>query len=91
VARAKLSGSVRSEGSQPVRGAVVELHNSAGDIVDQVQVDDDGRFTYHVSSGAWSLHAWDAAGHTAIKTVTVGEGEDGFVDIDLSTREEEHR
>ncbi|CAN5653015.1 hypothetical protein BH24ACT26_BH24ACT26_20930 [soil metagenome] len=86
----KLSGTVTVHGNGPARFAVVELHNSSGDTVDQVQVDDAGRFTYHLSPGAWSLRAWDTIGHRAAETVTLSEGETKVVDLELHVSEEDH-
>jgi hypothetical protein len=81
----KLTGTVTVHGEGPAKFAVVELHNSSGDIVDQVQVDDGGRYTYHLSPGAWSLRVWDSIGHRSERQVTLSEGEDEVVDIDLET------
>jgi Carboxypeptidase regulatory-like domain len=79
----KLSGTVSVQGGGPARAAVVELHNSSGDVVDQVQVDDTGRFTYHLSPGTWHLRVWDSSGHRGEKDVTLSPDEDGVVDLDL--------
>ena len=49
-----LSGRITLHGSKPARTATVELHNASGDVVDQVQTDDDGRFTFHLVAGVWS-------------------------------------
>lgn len=58
-----LTGAVLLAESEPATTAVVELHNVRGDIVDQSVVDDHGRFTFHVSSAAWSVVGWDPQGH----------------------------
>ena len=81
--RAKLSGQVTLHGSVAAN-ATVELHNSAGDVVDQVVIDDDGRYTYHLSPGDWSLRIWDAHGHTGQSEVTLSEGEEKVLDLELS-------
>lgn len=85
----KLSGKVTVHGGDTATGAVVELHNSQGDTVDQVQVDDQGRFTYHLSEGTWTLHAWDAHGHRATGEVTLG-GDDATHDLNLGEPEGGH-
>ena len=72
--RSKVSGTVLVE-DRPASGATVELHNSSGDVVTQIMVDDDGRFAFHVSAGSWSLNAWDAHGHRGSAPVTLAEGE----------------
>ena len=68
--------------------AVVELHNAGGDIVDQVQIDESGRYRYHVSPGEWSLRAWDAMGHGAQGRISLSAGEDGVLDLDLQASKE---
>jgi hypothetical protein len=80
--RSKVSGKVLVHDA-PAAGATVELHNSAGDVVTQVMVDDDGRYAFHVSEGSWSLNAWDAHGHRGSAPVTLGEGEEKNVDVVL--------
>jgi hypothetical protein len=80
-----LSGRVTLPDNQPARTAVVELHNATGDVVDQVQVDDNGVYRYHVSAADWRVRAWDAHGHAARAETTVAEGEDKKLDIELTT------
>lgn len=77
----KLTGRVTSKGA-PVPMAVVELHNSSGDVVDQVQVDAAGAFTYHLSPGRWRLQAWDNQGGRASAELTLG-GEDAHVELEI--------
>ena len=82
-----LSGRVTLSGDEPARSAVVELHNASDDVVDQVQVDDDGLYRYHVSPATWKLRAWDARGYAARAETTVGQGENKRLDIELGTKE----
>jgi uncharacterized protein YfaS (alpha-2-macroglobulin family) len=70
-----ISGHVSGERATPVGGITVELINSAGDIVDQVQVDDDGRFKLHVSPGTWKLSAYDPGGRRVEATTEVADEE----------------
>jgi hypothetical protein len=84
---AELSGTVSSEGSTPAPEAVVEILNGAGDIVDQVMVDDRGRFNYHLSAGKWSLRAWDPHGRRASAEVTLGADERKVTKLDLARAE----
>ena len=79
---ATLTGRVTVNG-EPVPTAVIELHNSQGDVVDQVQANDDGRYTYHLSPGDWVLNVWDAQGHRGRRGVTIAE-QDTNVDIELA-------
>jgi hypothetical protein len=84
---AELSGTVSSEGSTPAPDAVVEILNGAGDIVDQMMVDDHGRFSYHLSAGKWSLRAWDPHGRRASAEVTLAAGERKVTRLDLARAE----
>lgn len=87
----KLEGVVTvHDGMKVAKTAVVELHNSTGDVVDQVQVDDQGRFTYHLSAGRWKLRIWDAHGHRGGAEVELADGEDRNVSIDLEEPEGGH-
>ena len=81
--RSKVSGKVLVD-DRPAPGATVELHNSSGDVVTQVMVDDDGRYAFNVSEGSWSLNAWDAHGHRGSAPVTLGEAEEKNVDVVLT-------
>ena len=81
-----LSGKVTLDGTTPALSAVVEVHNATGDVVDQVQVDGEGRYNYHLSEGNWTLKLWDAEGHRGSSEVTVGD-EDQTVDVILSEQE----
>lgn len=79
----KLSGTITVHGSKPATSAVVELHNAAGDVVDQVQVDDQGRYAYHLSPGTWGLRVWDAHGHRGGRQVEITDEGERDLDIDL--------
>lgn len=79
-----LSGTVTLDGKSPALSAVVELHNSAGDVVDQVQVDGEGRYRYHLAEGRWVLKLWDAHGYRGSAEVTLEKDQDKNLDITLS-------
>ena len=78
----KLTGQVTVNGNEPATSAVVEIHNSQGDVVDQVQVDAEGRYTYHLTPGQWTLNVWDSQGHRGKCSVTLGD-DDKTCDLDL--------
>ena len=80
-----LSGTVTRPTGEPAETATVELHNSAGDILDQIVCDDRGRFRYHLSPGEWHLFVWDQAGGRAEVAVELQKDEDTAVDIGLRT------
>jgi hypothetical protein len=81
-----LSGKVTLDGTTPALSAVVEVHNATGDVVDQVQVDGEGRYRYHLSEGRWVLKLWDAEGHRGSSEVNLGK-EDKTLDVTLSEQE----
>ena len=85
----KLTGRITVHGDHPATTAVVEVHNSTGDVVDQVQVDADGRYTYHLSANTWTLNVWDAHGHRGKQEITLTE-DDQNVDLDLHEPEGGH-
>ncbi|MGH2755965.1 MAG: carboxypeptidase-like regulatory domain-containing protein [Actinomycetota bacterium] len=87
----KLAGRITVHGGEkPATTAVVELHNATGDIVDQVRVDDDGRYVYHLAPGTWSLTVWDSHGHRGSGDAILGDGEEKTLDIDLQEPEGGH-
>jgi Carboxypeptidase regulatory-like domain len=82
-----LSGTVTRPTGEPAETATVELHNSSGDILDQIVCDAQGRFRYHLSPGAWRLFVWDPVGNRAEVKVELQKDEDAAVDIDLAKSE----
>ena len=86
-----LRGHVTAHG-EPALSAVVELHNSQGDTLDQVQVDGEGAYIYHLVPGQWSLNVWDAHGHRGTAQVEIDEGDDDtIVDVNLDEPEGGHK
>lgn len=86
-----LSGRVTVHGgAKAATTATVELRNQAGDTIDQIRVDDDGRYHYHLAAGSWHLNVYDAHGHSAHREVVLGDGEDVNFDIDLDEPEGGH-
>ena len=65
----ELRGVVTVEG-RPVRDAVVELHNPAGDVLTQVQVDAEGRFVFYLAHRG-----------TAEVTLEGDQGRSTFIDL----------
>jgi len=87
---ATLRGSVTAHG-EPAVTAVVELHNSQGDVLDQVSVDGRGEYIYHLVPGRWALKVWDAHGHRGTAQVEIAEGDDDtIVDVNLDEPEGGH-
>jgi hypothetical protein len=86
-----LSGTITVQGGRPATDAVVELHNATGDVMDQVRVNDDGRYKFYVSPGIWSLTIWDRYGHRGVGEVNVLEGDDKTLDIELTEPRGQHQ
>ncbi len=80
-----LRGTVTRESGEPARTATVELHNSRGDVLDQIVCDDEGRFRYHLVPGSWHLRVWDPQGGRAELNVELDKAEDAAVTIDLGS------
>lgn len=83
----KLTGRVTIPNGKPAFGSTVELHNATGDVVDQIVVDDDGRFTYHLAPGTWNMRAWDNRGHRGAAQITLEEGDELEVGLELDESE----
>lgn len=79
---ANVSGRI-TVGDAPARRATVELHNSTGDHISQVVVDDDGGYRFHLAPGRWRLNVYDAEGHRGKREFELGS-DDERIDIDLS-------
>ncbi|MGH2699811.1 MAG: carboxypeptidase-like regulatory domain-containing protein [Actinomycetota bacterium] len=79
-----LFGTVTRPTGEPAHTATVELHNSSGDILDQIVCDSAGRFRYHLSPGAWQLFVWDPAGNRAQVSVELQKDEETAIRIDLA-------
>ena len=79
-----LSGRVTVRGGALAVPAVIEVSNSNGDVIDQVQVDDEGSYRYYLSPGLWFLRAWNAHGQRASKTITLEKKGEETLDIDLA-------
>jgi hypothetical protein len=84
----KLSGRVTNDQGSASADAVVEIRNSAGDVVDSVRTDDDGNYTYHLSAGEWTINVWDAHGGRATAAAAMSEGEEKKMDVTLSSSPE---
>ena len=66
-----IKGQVASQIETPIGAITVELINPSGDIVDQVQVDAEGRFLLHVSKGTWKLNAYGPQGQRGQASVEI--------------------
>ena len=80
---ATIFGRVMIEGGETAIDGVLELHNAAGDVVDQVVVDDSGRYRFHVSEGKWVLKLWDPNGRRGAAEALVAADEDLNLNVSL--------
>jgi hypothetical protein len=78
-----INGTAMREG-KPAGGVYLRLHGPSGEFVSEQYTKDDGKFTFHVAVGSWTLEA-KAAGAEALKqTVDVAqEGDEVTVPVDL--------
>jgi hypothetical protein len=77
-----IEGTITVDGI-PARIATVELLNREGDILDQIAVDDHGHFRYHLAPGSWTLNVYDARGNKNKTNITLSEGEDRTLNLEL--------
>ncbi len=77
-----IEGTVKVDGI-PAKIATVEVLNRDGDIIDQIAVDDHGHYRYHLAPGKWTLNAYDARGNKSRTDISLSEGEDRTLDIEL--------
>lgn len=85
----KVSGRITVHGDKPAKLATVELHNSTGDHISQVVVEDDGSYAFHLARGTWNLNVYDPHGHRGKKAFELGD-DDETVDLDLEEPEGGH-
>jgi hypothetical protein len=81
--QARITGRVLGADGRPVKVGTVELHNQTDDILDTVLVDDEGRYSFNLSPGMWTLRAWDVKGRRGEATADLKSGIDATVDITL--------
>ena len=79
----KLSGRITDENGNAVSDGVVEIRNSAGDIVDSVQVNGEGEYTYHLSDGSWTLKVWDPHGRRGRAEIDLIDADEARSDITI--------
>ena len=78
-----ISGRVSVQGETSL-DATVELHNSTGDIVTQSQVDEEGRYIFHLAPGRWAVNGYDTKGHRGRGDFELEDGDHKVLDLDLT-------
>lgn len=79
----KVVGLVRHRDGSVPSGATVEVHNSVGDVVDQIRLTEDGSFIYYLCPGKWTFMTYDGGGHRGNQEVALDE-EDASISIHLA-------
>lgn len=78
-----ISGTTKLEGS-PAGGVYLRLIGPSGEFVSEQYTKDDGRFTFHVAVGSWTLEAKAAGAQPSTQTVEVRrDGDEVAVAVDL--------
>ncbi len=78
----EIVGTVTSHG-QPLGSAYVRLVGPSGDFVSEQYTKDDGRFTFFVADGSWTVEARAAGHEPATETVAV-HGTDKSLALELT-------
>jgi Protein of unknown function (DUF1416) len=74
MAQSAIVGSVTKQG-QPLGGAYVRLTGPSGEFVSEQYTKDEGKFTFFVAPGSWTVEIKAAGAETATKTVDVDVAE----------------
>jgi hypothetical protein len=81
MAQPTIAGTVTQEG-RPLGGAYVRLLGPSGDFVSEQYTKDDGRFTFFVAPGSWTIEAKAANAGENRQVADVSDGET-VVSVDL--------
>jgi hypothetical protein len=80
----RVVGTVRHGDGSVAVDVTVEVHNSNGDVLDQIRTTDEGLFTYYLTSGHWTFETYDGGGHRGTKEVILDEDDATFrVDLEI--------
>jgi hypothetical protein len=77
-----ITGEAKIDGA-PAGGVYLKLVGPSGEFVSEQYTKDDGRFTFHVAEGSWTLEAKAAGASTETQTVQVASGGDEAISVDL--------
>jgi len=78
-----INGTTTLEG-KPQGGVYVRLLGPSGEFVSEQYTKDDGKFTFHVAIGSWTLEAKAAGAAPSKQTVEVAkDGDEVSVPVDL--------
>lgn len=80
-----ITGTTTLEG-KPTGGVYLRLIGPSGEFVSEQYTKDDGRFTFHVAVGSWTLEAKAAGAAPLTQTIDVArEGDELSVPVDLGS------
>ena len=78
-----ISGQAKVDG-KPSGGVYLRLAGPSGEFVSEQYTKDDGKFTFHVAVGSWTLEAKAAGARADTQTVKIGDDKDELsVAVDL--------
>jgi hypothetical protein len=77
-----ITGEAKIDGA-PAGGVYLRLAGPSGEFVSEQYTKDDGKFTFHVAEGSWTLEAKAAGASTETQTVQVASGGDEAISVDL--------
>lgn len=78
-----ISGTATRDG-KPAGGVYLRLAGPSGEFVSEQYTKDDGKFTFHVAPGSWTLEAKAAGATTSTQTIDVAsEGAEETIAVDL--------
>ena len=80
-----INGAVRLEG-KPAGGVYVRLIGPSGEFVSEQYTKDDGRFTFHIAPGSWTLEAKAAGAAPSTRQIDIAADgpEVSTLDVDLA-------
>jgi len=79
-----ITGTTKREG-KPAGGVYLRLSGPSGEFVSEQYTKDDGKFTFHVAVGAWTLEAKAAGAKPLTQTVEIAkDGDEIAVPVDLA-------
>ena len=79
-----IAGAVTLEG-QPAGGVYIRLIGPSGEFVSEQYTKDDGKFTFHVAPGTWTLEAKAAGAAPSTQAVQIAGSDDvSEVAVDLA-------
>jgi hypothetical protein len=78
-----INGAVTLDG-KPAGGVYIRLHGPSGEFVSEQYTKDDGKFTFHVAPGSWTLEAKAAGASPSTQKIEIAaDGADASTNVEL--------